>query len=320
MFVFLLEFPVRCRSDLSQTCAFYFVLGQVQVYAGAKREPVQDAPQHEVGRFAVNLSTTSSTWAAWTELARSSSIRSWNGSARVSGCTAPHASLSSLSSDMCVCVPSFIFMAVWFDYTFIKLSSGIWIVGGKGLLGIEHPFAMTWMVAIGAIICDSFRPPRSLEVSLVIKNSILLWYMTMALKNPIACRLFCRHPLMIGLAQSFAHSKEIFAWSTHSLEHHIICSSHQNGPKNGFAIIAMDSVSRVSFLTFDRTNLQPGSRFCPVLVTWHRWPFPDQASLFMALWEAPQLSLAMSVRRNPSTTEWHGGRNMNFSALTGLNA
>ena len=64
MFVFLLEFPVRCRSDQSQTCAFYFVLGQVQVYAGAKREPVQDAPQHEVGRFAVNLSTTSSTWAA----------------------------------------------------------------------------------------------------------------------------------------------------------------------------------------------------------------------------------------------------------------
>ena len=41
---------------------FYFVLGQVQVYAGAKREPVQDAPQHEVGRFVVNLSTTS-TWA-----------------------------------------------------------------------------------------------------------------------------------------------------------------------------------------------------------------------------------------------------------------
>ena len=103
MFVFLLEFPVRCRSDLSQACAFYFVLGQVQVYAGAKREPVQDAPQHEVGRFAVNLSTTSSTWAAWSELARSSSIRSWNGSARVSGCTAPHASLSSLSWDMRVC-------------------------------------------------------------------------------------------------------------------------------------------------------------------------------------------------------------------------
>ena len=109
---------------------------------------------------------------------------------------------------------------------------------------------------------------------------------------------------MIGLAQSFAHSKEIFAWSTHSLEHHIICSSHQNGPKKGFAIIAMDSFSRVSFLTFDRTNPQPGSTFCPVLVTWHCWPFPDQASLFswrfgrLHSWVLPWVSDAIHQQLN----------------------
>ena len=121
------------------------------------------------------------------------------------------------------------------------------------MLPIEHPFAMTWMVTIGAIVWDSFGPPQSLEVSLVIKNSIPLWYMTLGLENPIACRLFCRHPLVIGLAQSFCTLERYFC-----MKHPFTCASDHLLITSEWSQewICYHCNRRVYFLTFDRTNLR----------------------------------------------------------------